>query len=80
MKILLTADQEQTILNFASMVQFNGSNYYYFPLFLKEEDSLVYTTLTWDELPLRVKDLILTIRGIKLPVNDKPTDGDSCLR
>lgn len=79
MKILLTPVQEQTLLSFGSMVQ-KGSNYYYFPFFFREEGGGIYDQLSWDELPAFIKDQILRIRGIKLPVNEKSSDGDADLR
>ena len=79
MKILLTPHQEETLLSFGCMIS-DGINYYYFPFFFKEEGNGIYDRLTWDELPSHIKDDILRIRGIKLPVDETPADGDPNLR
>lgn len=79
MEILLTPHQEQTLLSFSSMV-FDESDYYYFPFFFKDKGGGLFERLTWDELPSHVKDNILKIRGIKLPVYENSTDGNPGLR
>lgn len=82
MRILLTQDQEKTMLSASGMVMTDGGRpYYFFPYFFMEIGRGVYDQLTWDELPEQIKDQILRIRGIKLPtINEDSTNGNPDMR
>jgi len=85
-RILLTPDQEKTLLSVSSCVSTfdGGCPFYYFPFFLKELGNGMFEQLTWSELPPYVKDMVASNAGLNLPTpkhtDDTSTQCDSDMR